>query len=70
MGRSSELAQRVVRCVSGEIKGGRKKKKRKSENKKKERTGCAGSKGKDLRDRRHKSAGKKRSGLAAWGIIC
>lgn len=67
MGRSSELAQRVVRCVSGEIKGERKIKK---ENKKKERTGCAGSKGKDLRDRRHKSAGKKRSGLAAWGIIC
>lgn len=32
MGRSSELAQRVVRCVSGEIKGERKIKK---ENKKK-----------------------------------
>lgn len=67
MGRSSKLAQRVVRCVSGEIKGERKRKKRKI---KKERTGCAGSKGKDLRDGRHKSAGKKRSGLAAWGIIC
>lgn len=34
MGRSSELAQRVVRCVSGEIKGERKIKK---ENKKKKR---------------------------------
>lgn len=68
MGRSSKLAQRVVRCVSGEIKGERKRKKKKEN--KKERTGCAGSKGKDLRDGRHKSAGKKRSGLAAWGIIC
>lgn len=43
MGRSSELAQRVVRCVSGEIKGERKIKK---ENKKKRELDVLAAKGK------------------------